>query len=63
MGNKNKKEIKNISNLEIALKEQNRLRLQIKLAELQKENSKQKENEKKVEDTKEYFRNLGYDIE
>lgn len=52
MGNKDKKEV-----IEIALKEQNRLRLQIKLAELQKE------NEKKVEDTKEYFRNLGYDIE
>lgn len=56
--NKDKKEV-----IEIALKEQNRLRLQIKLAELQKENNKQKENEKKVEDTKEYFRNLGYDIE
>lgn len=63
MENKDKKEVKNISDLEIALKEQNYRKLKIELEKLQEENSKQKEDDKKVLETKEFFKSLGYDIE
>lgn len=62
MGNKNKKEIKNSSDLEELLKEQNYRKLKIELEKLQEENSKLKEDDKKVVETKEFFKSLGYDI-